>query len=150
MVQSYTAVVFLSASILGPVLGGLLTDHLHWSFIFWINVPLGAFALVMTAGRCAVCRVTIEPHQLDIPGVALMVAAAVALLLALDWGGARYRWISWQIVGLIAGSVVLWMLFAGRLLTAREPFIPLAILRDQSDQQRSPARRFSASVPSSG
>jgi len=58
-----------------------------------------------------------------------MVAAAVALLLALDWGGTHYRWISWQIVSLFAASVVLWVLFGIRLLTAREPFIPLAVLR---------------------
>jgi len=51
------------------------------------------------------------------------------LLLALDWGGTHYRWLSWQIVALLAGSMVLWALFAARLLTAREPFIPLAILR---------------------
>src|SRR5581483_2011181 len=47
--QSYTAVMFMTASILGPVLGGLITDHLHWSFIFWINLPMGAAALWMTA-----------------------------------------------------------------------------------------------------
>ena len=128
-VQSYTAVVFMSASILGPVLGGLLTDHLHWSFIFWINLPLGAVALVMTARALRRLPRHDRPHQLDIPGVTLMVAAAVALLLALDWGGTHYSWASWQIVGLIAASAGLWVLFAVRLLTAREPFIPLAILR---------------------
>jgi len=69
-----------------------------------------------------------RPHRLDILGVTLMVAAAVALLLALDWGGSHYRWMSWQILGLMAGSALLWVLFALRLLTAREPFIPLAIL----------------------
>ena len=128
-VQSYTAVVFMSASILGPVLGGLLTDYLHWSFIFWINLPLGAVALVMTARALRRLPRHDRPHQLDIPGVALMVAAAVALLLALDWGGTHYSWSSWQIVGLMAASAGLWALFAVRLLTAREPFIPLAILR---------------------
>jgi MFS family permease len=70
-----------------------------------------------------------RPHRLDSPGVALMIAAAVALLLALDWGGTHYRWISWQIVGLVAVSAIFWVLFAARLLTAPEPFIPLAILR---------------------
>src|SRR6516162_3451175 len=83
MAQSYTSVVFLSASVLGPVLGGLLTDHLHWSFIFWINLPLGAIALVMTARALRRLPRHDRPHKLDIPGVALMVAAAVALLLAL-------------------------------------------------------------------
>jgi EmrB/QacA subfamily drug resistance transporter len=129
MAQSYTSVVFLSASVLGPVLGGLLTDHLHWSFIFWINLPLGAIALVMTARALRRLPRHDRPHQLDIPGLVLMIAAAVAFLLALDWGGTHFRWMSPQILALIGGSAVLWGLFALRLLTAREPFIPLAILR---------------------
>jgi EmrB/QacA subfamily drug resistance transporter len=129
MAQSYTSVVFMSASILGPVLGGLLTDHLHWSFIFWINLPLGALALVMTGRALRRLPRHNRPHRLDIPGVTFMVAAAVALLLALDWGGTHYAWLSWQIIALFGASAVLWLLFAGRLLTAREPFIPLAILR---------------------
>ncbi len=129
MAQSYTSIVFMSASVLGPVLGGLLTDHLHWSFIFWINLPLGAIALVMTGRALRRLPRHDRAHELDIPGVALMIAAAVALLLALDWGGTHYRWTSWPIVALFAASAVLWALFALRLLTAREPFIPLAILR---------------------
>src|SRR5438552_14045567 len=48
IVQSYSSAMFMAASILGPVLGGLFTDHLHWSLIFWINLPLGAAALIMT------------------------------------------------------------------------------------------------------
>jgi EmrB/QacA subfamily drug resistance transporter len=129
MAQSYTSVVFLSASVLGPVFGGLLTDHLHWSFIFWINLPLGAIALVMTARALRLLPRHDRLHQLDIPGLVLMMTAAVALLLALDWGGTHFRWMSPQILALIGGSAVLWGLFALRLLTAREPFIPLAILR---------------------
>jgi multidrug resistance protein len=84
--QSYTSIVFMSASIIGPVLGGLLTDHLHWSFIFWINLPLGAVALVMSERVLRRLPRHDRPHQLDIPGVMLMISAAVALLLALDWG----------------------------------------------------------------
>ncbi len=128
LAQSYTSVVFMSASILGPVLGGLLTDHLHWSLIFWINLPLGVAALVMTERALRRLPRHDRPHRLDVPGVVLMVAAAVALLLALDWGGTRYGWSSWPIVSLFAGSAALWVLFALRLLSAREPFIPLAIL----------------------
>jgi EmrB/QacA subfamily drug resistance transporter len=129
MAQSYTSVVFMSASILGPVLGGLLTDHLHWSFIFWINLPLGAAALVMTGRALRRLPRHDRPHELDIPGVTLMIGASVALLLALDWGGTTFRWLSWQIIVLVAGSAALWALFAARLLTAREPLIPLVILR---------------------
>src|SRR6202046_5097102 len=128
MAQSYTSVVFMSASILGPVLGGLLTDHLHWSFIFWINLPLGAVALLMTERALRRLPRNHRPHELDVIGAALMVGAALALMLALSWGGVRYPWSSLRIVTLIASSGALWVLFTLRLLTAREPFIPLAIL----------------------
>jgi len=126
--QSYTSVMFMSAAILGPVLGGLLTDHLGWSFIFWINLPLGIIALGMTARALRNLPRHDRPHQLDILGVGLMIAAAIALLLALDWGGTRYPWSAWPILALFAGSAALWALFALRLLSAREPFIPLTIL----------------------
>src|SRR5258707_9288763 len=120
--------MFMSASILGPVLGGLLTDHLNWSFIFWINLPLGAVAMVMTGRALRRLPRNDRPHELDVIGAALMVGAALALMLALAWGGIRYPWGSWRIIALVASSGALWVLFTLRLLTAREPFIPLAIL----------------------
>ena len=92
-------------------------------------MPLGAVALAMTARALRHLPRHDRPHQLDIAGVVLLIAAAVALLLALDWGGVRYHWVSWQIIGLLSASIILWLLFAARLLTAREPFIPLAIVR---------------------
>jgi EmrB/QacA subfamily drug resistance transporter len=128
VVQGRTSIMFMSASILGPVLGGLLTDHLHWSFIFWINLPMGAVALVMTERALRRLPLNHRPHKLDVIGAALMVGAALALMMALAWGGNHYAWASWRIIALLAGSAVLWVLFAMRLLTAREPFIPIAIL----------------------
>ena len=128
VVQGRTSIMFMSASILGPVLGGLFTDHLHWSFIFWINLPMGAVALVMTERALRQLPRNDRPHQLDVIGAALMVGAALALMLALAWGGIRYPWGSVRIVTLLVCSAALWVLFAARLLTAREPFIPLAIL----------------------
>jgi len=128
IVMGRTSVMFMCASILGPVLGGLLTDHLHWSLIFWINLPLGAGALVMTERALRRLPRNERPHQLDVIGAGLMVGAAIVLLLALSWGGTHYPWTSWRIVVLIGCSAVLWILFAIRLITAREPFIPVAIL----------------------
>lgn len=128
VVQGRTSIMFMSASILGPVLGGLLTDHLHWSVIFWINLPLGAVALVMTERALRRLPRNDRPHQLDMIGAALMVGAALALMLALAWGGIRYPWSSLRIITLVASSAALWVLFTLRLLTAREPLIPLAIL----------------------
>jgi EmrB/QacA subfamily drug resistance transporter len=130
MVQSYSSVMFMSASILGPVLGGFLTDYIHWSMIFWINLPLGALALLMTNRALKRLPRHERPHRLDIFGAALMVAAAVALLLALSWGGSHYRWASVQILGLVGASALLWALFVWRLMKAPEPFIPLSMVRE--------------------
>ena len=129
VVQGRTSIMFMSASILGPVLGGFFTDQLHWSLIFWINLPLGAVALVMSERALRQLPGNERPHQLDVIGAILMVAAGLSLMLALAWGGTHYPWRSPLIVGLLAGSAILWGLFAARLLTAREPFIPLTILR---------------------
>jgi MFS family permease len=71
-----------------------------------------------------------RPHRLDMLGAALMVGAAMALMLALTWGGRRYAWASLPIGALFAASATLWTAFAWRVMTAREPFIPLAVLRD--------------------
>ncbi len=129
--QSYSAVMFTASSILGPVLGGFLTDYLHWSLIFWINVPMGAVALLMTDRALRKLPRHERPHRLDFLGAALMVAAALVLMVALAWGGRRYPWGAPQILGLVGGSVVLWALFAWRLARAPEPFIPPAVLRDR-------------------
>ena len=130
IVQSYSSVMFMSASILGPVLGGILTDYVHWSMIFWINVPLGAAALLMTDRALRRLPRNERPHRLDFTGAGLMILAALALLLALTWGGKQYAWGSPQILGLIIGSAALWSLFALRLVRAPEPFIPLAMVKE--------------------
>jgi EmrB/QacA subfamily drug resistance transporter len=143
VVQGRTSIMFMSASILGPVLGGLLTDHLHWSFIFWINVPLGGIALIMTERALRRLPRNERPHQLDIIGAALMLGAAIALMLALSLGGTHDAWGSWRILSLIGSSAALWGLFALRLLTAREPFIPLAILHGRVTSTMTVAAFFS-------
>src|SRR5215469_3941333 len=126
--QGYIGAVFATSSVGGPVLGGFLTEHIDWSLIFWINLPLGLVALGMTSN--VLRRVPFRPrkHRLDVIGAVLMMSAAIALLLALSWGGRRYEWISPQIGALLLVSAILWGLFAWRLMTAREPFLPLAVL----------------------
>jgi EmrB/QacA subfamily drug resistance transporter len=130
LVQGYSSVMFMSASILGPVLGGFLTDYVHWSMIFWINLPLGAVALLMTDRALRRLPRHERPHKLDFLGAALMVMAALALLLALSWGSGRYSWASPQILGLLGASALTWGLFVWRLLRAAEPFIPLSMVRE--------------------
>lgn len=126
--QGYIGAVFALSSIGGPVLGGVLTEHLHWSLIFWINVPLGLIALALTSNVLRRLPLTQRKHALDLPGAALMITAAIAMLLALTWGGVRFPWLSWQVLALFAGSAALWGLFSWRLATAPEPFLPLSVL----------------------
>jgi MFS family permease len=130
--QAQSAVIFMTASVAGPLIGGVLTDRLHWSLIFWINLPMGALALFMSDRALARLPRHERPHALDWAGAALMVAAALALMLAMTWGGNRYPWISWPIAALIAGSAALWLLFAWRIAAAAEPFVPLMVLSDRS------------------
>jgi Na+/melibiose symporter-like transporter len=120
--------VFATSSVGGPVLGGFLTEHLDWSLIFWINLPLGLTALGMTSNVLKLVPFHRRQHRLDAIGALLMMAAAVALLLALSWGGRQYDWISAEIGALLLASVVLWGLFAWRLASAAEPFLPLSVL----------------------
>jgi EmrB/QacA subfamily drug resistance transporter len=127
--QAYTAVMFMAASIVGPLLGGILTDYVHWTLIFWINLPLGLFALLLTDRYLRRLPRNDRPHKLDVVGGALMVLAALALMLAMAWGGTRHPWTSPPILGLLAGSALLWLAFTMRLRTAPEPFIPLSVLR---------------------
>ncbi len=126
--QGYIGAVFAVSSVGGPVLGGFLTEHLDWSFIFWINLPLGLAALGMTSSVLRLVPYTPRKHRLDVIGAVLMIAASVVLLLALSWGGRHYDWISPEIGAMLLASAILWGLFAWRLVSTTEPFLPLTVL----------------------
>src|SRR5215212_10108093 len=81
--QVYIASVFMAASLLGPVLGGFFAEHLHWSVIFWINLPLGALAFWMSNAALKRLPRHDRRHRLDVLGAALLMGATIALLLAL-------------------------------------------------------------------
>jgi predicted MFS family arabinose efflux permease len=110
------------------VLGGVIAEQLHWSVIFWINLPLGFAAYAMTSSRLKLLPRYERPHKLDIAGALLMTAATMTLLLALSWGGTAYPWLSLPIAALVAASLLLWAGFAWRVTHAQEPVIPLDVL----------------------
>ena len=99
--QGYVASVFAASSILGPILGGLITDQLSWNWIFYINLPVGhsphnSVHSVLSA-RADWRRTR---NKLDIPGVATLILSVVPLMLALSWGGVQYPWGSPQVAGI--------------------------------------------------
>ncbi|WP_448953937.1 MDR family MFS transporter [Labrys neptuniae] len=126
--QAYFATVFVASSIAGPVLGGFIAEKLHWSVIFWINLPLGLAALWMTNGVLKKLPRHERPHKLDFLGSGLMAFATIALLLSLSLGGPHYPWTSAPILSLLVLSILLWIGFIVRLRTAPEPLIPTEIL----------------------
>jgi EmrB/QacA subfamily drug resistance transporter len=128
--QAYMGVVWVTSGVGGPVLGGLMAEHLDWTLIFWINVPLGLGAALLTYVHLRRIPRHDRRHKLDLLGAVLMMGSAIPLLLALTWGGTRYPWLSPAILGLIALSFALSLAFALRLARAPEPFLPLTVLNN--------------------
>ena len=127
---AYFSIVYTTAGACGPALGGFLSDHLHWTAIFWLNIPLGLLALAFTASVLRRLPRHERPHRLDVLGAMLIVIATVAFMLAITSGGVRYPWDSGPILGLLAFALATGALFVVRLMTAPEPLIPITILRD--------------------
>ena len=125
---AYFAVTYSTAGATGPALGGFLADHLHWSMIFWLNIPLGLIALALTSSLLRRLPRYERPHRLDVVGAVLIMAASVCFMLALNLGGARLPWSSFPILGLLVLAATLGGGFVARLLTAPEPLIPITIL----------------------
>jgi EmrB/QacA subfamily drug resistance transporter len=127
--QGYLAAVFAVASVGGPLLGGLFTDHGWWRWIFYLNLPVGAIALVVTNTVLDLPFVR-RRHAIDYVGSALLVAAVTMLLLVTAWGGTEFAWTSPVILGLVGGAAALIVLFVAQERRAAEPVLPLSLFRN--------------------
>jgi EmrB/QacA subfamily drug resistance transporter len=127
--QGYFGAVFGVSSVAGPLLGGWLTDGPGWRWIFYINLPVGLAALVITsmALRMPVVR---REHRIDYLGAATIAAAVSCLLLYLDWRGNEFGWTEPGALALLAGSVVLAAAFTRIEQRAAEPIIPMRLFRN--------------------
>ncbi|WP_031080404.1 MDR family MFS transporter [Streptomyces sp. NRRL S-118] len=126
--QGLFGAVFGATSILGPLLGGLFTQHLSWRWVFYINLPVGVVALFVIA---AVLHIPVRAtrHTIDYLGTFLIASVATCLVLVASLGGTTWEWGSWQIIGLAVLGAVLLVRFLRVERRAAEPVLPLKLFR---------------------
>jgi predicted MFS family arabinose efflux permease len=123
--------VFGLASVVGPLVGGWLTDGPGWRWTFWINLPLGVVALAVLALTVRLPRRR-NHRPIDYLGIALASSAVTCLILATSWGGGTYAWTSPVILGLGFATLLLSAIFVAVELRAVEPLIPMALFRNRN------------------
>lgn len=127
--NGYFTAVFSAASVAGPVLGGLFADHLSWRWVFWINLPFGLAAIVVSEKALRKLTAKRTVREIDYWGAALLTGAVTELLLVTTWGGVEMPWTSPIIIGLVLTSLALIAVFILRERLAREPILPLRLFR---------------------
>jgi EmrB/QacA subfamily drug resistance transporter len=118
--------VFAVASVAGPLLGGLLVDELSWRWIFYVNLPVGAAALLVIAAKLPATELA-ERRPVDLLGAALLTAGASAVVLVASWGGTEYDWGSPLILALAGAGAAALTAFVLQERRAADPVLPLEL-----------------------
>ncbi|HZF88706.1 MDR family MFS transporter [Streptomyces sp.] len=126
--QGLFGAVFGATSVLGPLLGGVFTEHLSWRWVFYVNLPVGVVALAVIAAVLHIPRKTAR-HAIDYLGTFLIASVATCLVLVASLGGTTWSWGSPRIIGLVVLGVVLAVAFVAVERRAAEPVLPLKLFR---------------------
>ncbi|MEU0160001.1 DHA2 family efflux MFS transporter permease subunit [Streptomyces sp. NPDC006261] len=132
--SGYLGAVFAVATVGGPLLGGVITDTswMGWRWCFYVGVPFAVIALVVLQKTLKLPVVKREGVKVDWTG-AFFISAAVSLLLVwVTFAGDKYDWLSWQTYVMVAGSVLLGLIFVFTESRAKEPIIPLRLFRNRT------------------
>ena len=130
--QGYIAATFAAATVLGPLVGGLLVQGPGWRWVFYVNLPLGLAALAGLQLKLPAGIDERPSRPLDVTGAALLGAATTTFMLTCVWGGNRYGWDSPTILVLIGATVLLGAALVARERRAQDPIVPFALLRTRS------------------
>lgn len=128
--QGVIAALFAICSVLGPMVGGVITDLLSWHWIFFINLPIGAVAMYLI-GHSLRQYTPLHARRIDYLGSALMTVATVAFLLVLTLGGTEWPWASTPIAALAALAVATGVAFVRHVRREPEPVLPLGLFHDR-------------------
>ncbi len=122
--------VFGAATVLGPLLGGFIVEYFSWRWIFFVNLPFGILAMIVTAAALPSTANRVS-HVIDYAGIIVLTLSASALILMTSLGGTSFAWISWQSIGLGVGGVILAAYFVYLERRADEPVLPMPLFANR-------------------
>ncbi|MBI4295995.1 MAG: MFS transporter [Chloroflexi bacterium] len=123
--------VFGLATIVGPLLGGWLTDNYTWRWVFYVNIPVGIIAISILATAMPRIVHDVKSRAIDFVGAALITAGLVPLLLGFVWAGSEYAWGSWQIITLLIIAALALLAFGLAERKAKEPVLSLNLFQNR-------------------
>ncbi|HEY9263573.1 MAG TPA: MDR family MFS transporter [Mycobacterium sp.] len=126
--QGAIGAVFGVSTVVGPLLGGLFTDHLSWRWAFYVNLPIGIAVIALASWTIPALGARSRP-VIDYLGIAFVALGAAGVTLGLNWGGTQYAWTSPIIIAMFVGSVVAFAIFVLIESRAADPILPLRLFR---------------------
>ena len=122
--------VFGAATVLGPLLGGFIVEYWSWRWIFFVNVPFGIIALLVTAAALPNAGER-RQHVIDYAGIITLTLAASALILFTSLGGSDFAWMSWKSIALLIGGLALTVVFVVIERRSSEPVLPPSLFSNR-------------------
>ena len=127
----FMAGVFGLSTIIGPTIGGYLTDALSWRWCFFVPVPIGVIIIIVFMVLFPKISPTAMKHKVDYSGAVTMTLFVTPLILALNWGGVDYAWGSPIILGMFGFSALMLILFIMIETRIEEPIVPIPLLKNR-------------------
>ena len=128
-IQGMLGAVFALSTVIGPLIGGFIVDNWDWNWVFWVNLPVGVFAVIVASYKFPRME-RVETAPVDYLGIVTLVSALTPALLILTWGGTTYAWDSLEMLGMAAFSAVMFIAFVAAERRASDPVLPFHLFNE--------------------